>query len=213
MVRSILRTSVAPGLCARGSFQSHSTQTTEQSRTRNWVPLSTPTSSGPLPPVRPHVLEVPYPSQQCQFQSEHLKQACGGHFGFRPQCFGEGNSWDPAFLILLTNRQSQLVSMKIRSPSDIRSATALLLIFSQPPELCTIKLTVYKLPCLRQAFGAQPREPVFLGFSGLIAHWLGSCTGAGCFFPVCTAARMVGVILLRKGTHCRWNANESIFSP
>lgn len=106
MVRSILRTSVAPGLCARGSFQSHSTQTTEQSRTRNWVPLSTPTSSGPLPPVRPHVLEVPYPPQQCQFQSEHLKQACGGHFGFRPQCFGEGNSWDPACLILLTNRQS-----------------------------------------------------------------------------------------------------------
>lgn len=33
------------------------------------------------------------------------------------------------------------------------------------------------------------------------------------FCPVCTAAWMVGVNLLRKGTHCHWNTNEGIFNP
>lgn len=35
---------------------------------------------------------------------------------------------------------------------------------------------------LRQVFVTQPREPVFLCFSRLIAHRLGSCAGVGCFF-------------------------------
>lgn len=33
------------------------------------------------------------------------------------------------------------------------------------------------------------------------------------FVPVCTAAAMAGVSLLRRRTHCHWNSNQSVFHP
>ena len=53
--------------------------------------------------------------------------------------------------------------------------------------------------------------------AGLGAHCLDSCVvevgwGVVCV-PVCTAALLAGLSLLRMRTHCHWNSNRSLFQP
>lgn len=131
MASSLLRTSAAPGLCARGNFSSYSRQQNKAGLGTGYHFQHPPLGSHILRGDPMSFLEVPYPPQLCPFQNEHLKQACGGCSGL-----DHNDLVRETHRILLASFSSQkvsgkMVSMKSRSPPDIRSATASL-IFSQP---------------------------------------------------------------------------------